>query len=121
VPKDSSPKLVFPYGFDDRDKIEAPDRGCFGPVIAQLPDGKKYAITFYDPTRLAQDLASVTQAGSVYFAEPGLIVLSEVTEANMRAAVKVLEKEGFFEYLRPLDDARIKKLFPLKQAKTEKR
>jgi len=113
-------KLVFPYGFDDRDKIEASDRGCFGPVIVELT-GAKYAMTFYDPTRLTQDLQSVSRSGATHFAEPGLVILSEVTEANMHAAVKALEKDGFFEHLRPLDDAQTKKLFPLRHAKADER
>jgi hypothetical protein len=62
-----------------------------------LSDGTKHPLTFYDPTRLAETLADEAQAGRPYFAEPGVIVLSEVTRDRMEAAVRELARDGFFD------------------------
>ena len=110
MPKDTFPKLVFPHGFNERDCFEAPEKGWFGPIIVELSAGTQYVVTFYDPIRLAQD---ITTAGTTWLAEPGLIILQEVTVTNMEAAVKQLAKDGFFDYLAPLDELHFKKQFPL--------
>lgn len=111
--KDIYPRLVFPYGFDKRDNFEAPERGFYGPAVVEMSGDKKYAVTFYDPARLAQELEILCVAGTAWLAEPGLIVLQEVTEDNMRAAVKQLAEDGFFDYLSPLDEVHFRTLFPL--------
>jgi len=60
-------------------------------------DGSRHRLTFYDVTRLSQTLDDESRTGRPFLADPGLIVLTEVTLANMEGAVRVLAKEGFFD------------------------
>lgn len=95
------PELIFEGGFDEREEMEARDRGYRSHVSVELSNGEQYSVVFYDVERLQQDLEVETKAGIPYIAEPGLIVLPEVTRKNMETAVSRLIEEGFFEALRP--------------------
>ncbi len=67
-----------------------------------MDDGRRYGLTFYDPVRLAQTLEDDAQSGQPYFAEPGLVVLPEVSTAAIQAAVPGLLRAGYFDSLKPL-------------------
>jgi hypothetical protein len=95
------PQLKFEGEFDEREEMEARDRGYRSHVSVELSNGEQYPVVFYDVERLQQDLEVETKAGIPYIAEPGLIVLPEVTRKNMETAVCRLVEEGFFEALRP--------------------
>ena len=97
----NGPRLVFDGPFDEREAAECQARGYRSHVWAELPDGDRYALVFYDAVRLAQDLADEAAAGSPYLAEAGLVVLEKVTADNMQAAIERLAEEGYFESLRP--------------------
>ncbi|MDB9512638.1 hypothetical protein PN499_15730 [Kamptonema animale CS-326] len=46
------PKLTFKYGWDERDEVETPMKGCRSDGIVSLADGKTYCVYFIDPIRL---------------------------------------------------------------------
>jgi hypothetical protein len=96
------PRVVFEGGFDEREAMESKDRGYRSHVWAELGDGERYPLVFYDAVRLQQDLDNEARAGSPYIAETGLIVLQEVTKENMELAVARLVDEGYFESLKPV-------------------
>lgn len=48
--------------------------------------GRVVDVTFYDPTRLAQDIAHEIAAGRL-FTNARLLVLARVTPENMQAAI----------------------------------
>jgi hypothetical protein len=59
-------------------------------------DGGQEAITFYDPTRLAQEVqATMAQPG--YFAERALVVVPTVTSDAIEAAVAAIARRGFVD------------------------
>lgn len=89
-------KLVFEGGFDERDEWEAQVRGYRSHVRAELDDGSLHPLTFYDIARLSQTLEDECASGRMFFAEPGLVIVAEVTLANMERAARVLASEGFF-------------------------
>ena len=95
-------KLVFLHTFDDLAAREARDRGYLSHVCVELEDGSKYPVIFYDPVRLKQDLEEVTRIGHPCVADPGMIVIPEVTREYMNKAITILAQEGFFSYLQPL-------------------
>ncbi len=97
----NKPQLVFSGLFDEREEAECQARGYRSHVWAELPTGERYALTFYDAVRLAQDLEVETAAGNPYIAEPGLIVLDQVTRENMEGAIHRMAEGGFFESMRP--------------------
>ena len=99
----SLPRIVFPEGFSEQDSFEMLHRGYLSHATVEAEDDKKYPVYFVDPTRLQQDLLAYTKLGTPFFAEPGLIVLNEVTVEVIHAAVEALWKQGFFEYLRPIE------------------
>jgi hypothetical protein len=92
------PKLIFKEQFDERLAFDVAQKGWCGIVAVELPEGGRVDLFFYSPTRLAQDLEADTKAGHSYVAEPGLIVVPEVTLPYMEAAVEQLYREGYFEH-----------------------
>ncbi len=111
--QDLYPRLIFPYGFDKRDEFEAPQKGRYGPAVFELSESKRFVVNFYDPVLFQYLIEADKCCSPPWFSEPGLIILQEVTEENMRMAVKKLAEDGFFDYLAPLDDLLFKRLFPL--------
>ncbi len=105
----NKPRLVIEGAFDEREAAECQARGYRSHVWAELASGERYPLVFYDPVRLAQDLESEAESGNPFLAEPGLIVLEEVTRENMQAAIDRLAEDGYFVALRPekeLDSAK---------------
>ena len=98
------PELIFESPFDEQSRFEAKARGWAGSVHVRTPDGATYPVEFYDTVRLAQDLEYEVSTGRPFIAEPGLIVLTEVTVETMEAAVRTLFQEGYFDRLRPVGD-----------------
>jgi hypothetical protein len=96
------PKLIFEYGFDERTQEESRARGYLSHVKVQLDNGNKYSIVFYDTVRLKQDLEEEVKLGLTFVAEPGMIVLEDITLECMQAAVDRLDQEKFFESFIPV-------------------
>ena len=94
--------IIFPKWYDDRLEHETPSKGYLADVEVKLENGSRYRLYFVDPVRLAQNLEDDAQAGRGYYAEPGLVVLPEVTTQAVRAAVSGLFQDGFFRQLKPL-------------------
>lgn len=97
MPSRTLVQLVFEGGLDDREEHEAKVRGYRSHVWAELSDGSRRRLTFYNPTRLEQTLTDEEREGRPFFAEPGLIILKEVTRSSMEAAARTLAEEGFFD------------------------
>ena len=95
----SGPWVIWPEGFDERAAFETPLKGWLSAQV-ELEDGCRYTVYFSDPSRLQQDLDEALKSGRPCFAEPGLIILPEVTVKTMQEAVQFLWKEGFFASLK---------------------
>jgi hypothetical protein len=89
-------RLVFEGGWDEREAEEALVRGYRSHMWAELDDGSRHRLTFYDVMRLSQTLEDERRDGRQFFTEPGLVIVPEVTLANMEAAARTLAVEGFF-------------------------
>jgi hypothetical protein len=94
--------ISFPDGYDERLEFETPSKGYLRDVVVHLGEGSSYKLFFIDPIRLQQDLESDVANGCEYYAEPGMVVLPEVTTEMIRKAVSGLVREGFFRSLKPL-------------------
>lgn len=90
-------RLIFEHGLTEKNAWEASMRGYLSHVWVELDDGSRHPIFFFDPTRLAQELASEAASGRPFVAERGLIVVAEVTLENMEHAARTLAAEGFFD------------------------
>ena len=93
------PQIIWPRDFDERAEFEIPLKGWLS-VQVQVEDGRCYSIYFSDPFRLQQDLDENVKLGRLYFTEPGLIILPEVTVAATQNAVQSLWEQGFFAHLK---------------------
>lgn len=79
-------ELILPPDFEDDEANFLRDKGWYSRA-AVLWRGVTYPITFYDPVRLAQDVAlSVESRG--FFVEENILVISEVTRAHMERVVR---------------------------------
>jgi hypothetical protein len=94
--------VVFPQWYDARLEYETPAKGYLSGVEVRLGDGLRYQLYFIDPVRLRQTLEDDTEAGRPYFAEPGLVVLPEVSTEAIREAVPALVRDGYFRHLKPV-------------------
>ena len=95
----NSPRIIFPEGFDERAAVETPLKGWLSAQV-ELEDRCRYVVYFSDPIRLQQDLDEAVKSGRPCFAQPGLIILPEVTVKIIQDAVQFLWKQGFFSYLK---------------------
>ena len=95
-------RVHFPPDYDERGEWEVENKGWLHGVRVELPDGSIYPISRYDPVRLAQALESDAKWGAGVIAEPGLVVIPELTRAAiLRVAAKLVQR-GFFDHLKPL-------------------
>ena len=95
-------QLVFVTPFGEVEADEALARGYLSHVLVETSDGRLYPVTFYDPVRLRQDLEERSSQGSSFLADPGMVVIPEITASLMEAAARGLCKEGFFDHFRPI-------------------
>lgn len=95
----SGPRVIFPEGFDERAALETPLKGWLS-VQVESEDGCRYAVYFSDPLRLQQDVDEAVKSGRPCFAEPGLIIVPEVTVQTIQDAVQFLWQQSFFASLK---------------------
>jgi hypothetical protein len=93
-------QVLFPPWYDERWEAEAPAKG-FLPGVQVAVGGRRYSFYFIDPSRLQQTLEDDQAAGRPYYAEPGLVVVPEVSTEAIRQAVAGLVRDGFFHRLAP--------------------
>jgi hypothetical protein len=105
-------KLVFAGDDSERALQEARSRGYLSHILVEIGNCC-YPVIFYDPVRLQQDLEESGKHGRPFVADPGMIVLTEITPAAMEAAVQRLCDEGYFEYLTPVNPQRLAQANPL--------
>jgi hypothetical protein len=89
--KYEQPELILPPDFEDY-AWEVESKGVFWDVHINY-EGQQYAVTFYEPVRLAQDAAEQLNEGKPFF-EQNIIVIKEVTKEAMELAVSELVKDG---------------------------
>lgn len=93
------PTLIFKCEFDDQTEFEVEQKGWFEAVAVRLPSGAEISLAFFDPVRLAQELDAEVASGRSCVAEPALIVIPQVTRANMARSVIELYESGYFDAL----------------------
>jgi hypothetical protein len=93
-------QVIFPEGFDERARIEMSSKGWISAVVL-LEDGLKYHVYFSDIVRLKQDMDENIRSGKPFFAEPGLVVIPEVSVEVIYQVVNLLVKDGFFASMQP--------------------
>ena len=76
--------LELPEDFDDY-AWEVESKGWFGDARVRL-GSRSYQVTFYDPTRLAQELDDELK-GAAVFIERNLLVVRRVDREHMLAAI----------------------------------
>jgi hypothetical protein len=97
--------IHFPDWYDQLAHEEFADRGYLPGTVVELAVGSRYGLYFYDPVRLAQDLEVRQKWGIPRTDEANLVVIHEITPANVAAAVERLVKIDFFRKLKPLSPA----------------
>ena len=95
----STGRLVFALGFSEQTIFEAQSRGYLSHVMVELDGHRFFAVFFYDPIRLQQDLQESAKHDRPFVADPGMIVLPELTLDAMQSAVQSLSQEGYFDPL----------------------
>src|SRR5436853_409395 len=99
TPTASRATIHFPADYDEQSEFETPLRGYLSDVVVETADGNRYAVFFFDPVRLGQELELHARQGRPFVAEPGMIVVQKVTTESIRATVERLEHAGYFNHL----------------------
>lgn len=92
----------FPPEFDERAEYEMTLKGHLCGGEAELADGRRFPVTFFDPVRLSQDVEGMSRRGEPAFIEPGLVVVPEVTRERILQTLPELLRQRFFDHLKPL-------------------
>lgn len=92
--------IEFPAGFEDS-AWEVESKGWLQGVTVTIA-GRRYRLTFYEPTSLAQDIRSELARSAVFF-EHNLLVVPATTRDCMTAAVSALARGGGCRLLVPED------------------
>ncbi len=87
-------QIVFPEWFDERGEWEAKEKGWLQGIEIRFANGDIQPLFFYDPVRLAQDLEVESEQGRPFIAQPGMVVIPEVTRDAIQLAVAKLVEEG---------------------------
>jgi hypothetical protein len=98
----TSCRVHFPEDYDERGEWEVERKGWLQGVQVEMPNGLVFPLFFYDPVRLAQDLEADERQGRSVMAEPGMVVIQEVTRSRILQAVEELVHQRFFDHLKPL-------------------
>jgi hypothetical protein len=85
--------ITFPDYFDDY-ALEIQAKGYFADLVVEAGDAR-YKPVFYDTVRLRQEYEDHLAGGAAAFAEPNLVVVSELSRASIEAAVAELARAGF--------------------------
>lgn len=94
------PRLVFTY--EVVDDFEAPN-GYLGDGVVELSPDQAFPVYFFEPDAVRGIIESNIKWGfGRYLAEPGMIVVPEITLASMKSAVLSLIATGYFNHLRPV-------------------
>jgi hypothetical protein len=103
MPTQTSPfTIIFPEWYDARCEYETPLKGYLSDVEVRLEDGSRYKLYFTDPVRLQQTLEEDAASGRAYYAEPGLVVLPEVTTQAIQQVIPGLLRDGYFHNLKSI-------------------
>jgi hypothetical protein len=90
----------FSYHFDERE-WEVTAKGWFSDLLVEYGD-RVYRPAFYDPTRLAQEIADEVTSSRGYFIEQNLVVVQTLDRSNIVAALDALSERDF-ETLVPIE------------------
>jgi hypothetical protein len=90
-------RLIFGGGWEPKDAELNQMRGYSSHVWAELDDGSRHPMTFYNTARMQQTLDDAVAQGEPFFSDPGLVIVTDVTPAIMEEAARHLAEHGFFE------------------------
>lgn len=79
----------------------AEPKGSYAGALVRA-GGKSYRLTFYDPTRLSQEIADALATGAPFVAERNTVVIERVTKEVMLLAIESLAGRSFAD-LEPSD------------------
>ncbi len=94
-------EIDFPEGYFGQLEEDTPARGWLEVTVRATDGNRQYRVAFYDAVRLKQTLDDYAEQGQVHYAEPNLVLLTEVSTANVRRAVAELARDGYFDQIKP--------------------
>lgn len=95
-------RLIFPFGFNVEDEQSAIEKGTWPWAVAEIPGLGFFPVWFVDPGACANAVTGALEnSRQPCFAEPGLIVIPEVSREHMERAVAHLARTDYFHQRRP--------------------
>lgn len=93
------PKIIYE---SQRQIDEMTERAYAGPLIVEMQDGTRYPLFIIKLVRINQEAPDSFDRGDPVYYEVGMVIVPEVTEDSISAAVKELHRDGYFNSLSPL-------------------
>ena len=87
--------------------VEARNRGYLSHVLADFGDGRLFPLFFYDLVRLRQDLEERVKHNIDFIADPGIVVVQEISLKAMQHVIEQLYEEGFFDHIVPITEVEL--------------
>jgi hypothetical protein len=95
------PRIVFTYSVGD---LDFSPQGYRGDIVVELSSDKTFPMFFYEASALVGELeARAKHSFGRYVAEPGLVVLTELTIENIRRATADLIETNYFTHMQPIN------------------
>ncbi len=88
-------RIIPPADFDEHDWQITESKGHLDDADVELADGRIVPVTFYEPVRLAQDIATELSLGSTSVSWKRLIIVAKVTPTALQSAVDAAPPEFF--------------------------
>jgi hypothetical protein len=94
--------LQFPAWYDELAEMDVFNKSHLSGVAVALLDGRRYPLCFVDSVYLCEEGHEWFEQGHACFAEPGLVIVPQVTREAMQRAVARLLKTHACVHSRPL-------------------
>ncbi len=88
--------IIFTSGYSEGDDELASIKGHRSDVFYRDDDGHYFELNFITLERLAFDLKGNMEKGVDHFADPGMIVLAEISKDSIVKAISILVERNFF-------------------------
>ncbi|BDI34175.1 hypothetical protein CCAX7_62260 [Capsulimonas corticalis] len=88
---------------DQRTLDEMSTRGFLGPLLISIDDSI-YSLFFITPERIKSELKASLDSGEIWFSEPGLIVIPDITMKNIETALEDMCRQKFFDCIKPIEN-----------------
>ena len=96
-PMNPNVRISYPDYFDSSEG-ELVAKGYFGPLLVRVGN-RRFLLTFFDPTRLSQEITYGLNSPNASFIEKNIVVVETVDRAHIDGALRNLTDQAFDSFV----------------------